>query len=232
LYLIKLIGEVVMSNVIEIPSYKENLKELIKQLAGMIPEDKFPIFNNDAKLLAEKYTSPLKLNTGDKANSFTLHNAKGKTVSLGAMLQQGSVVLTFYRGTWCPYCNLQLKNYQQILPQIKEAGANLIAVSPMTPDNSLGMIDTNELEFEVLSDVGNTVARQFTTVFKSNDAPLQAMTEMGYDFFSFYDDESGELPVPATFVIAQDGTIKFASSEGGDYRERVEPQAILDALVI
>jgi peroxiredoxin len=67
-------------------------------------------------------------------------------------------------------------------------------------------------------------------VFKNNDAPVQAMSELGYDFFSFYDDTSGELPVPATFVIAQDGNIVFASSGGGDYRERVEPRAILDAL--
>lgn len=219
-----------MTKVIEVPSYKENLQQLITQLAGMIPEDKFPIFNHDAKQLAEKYTSPLIAKQGEQAARFSLPNAHGKTVSLESMLQQGAVVLTFYRGIWCPYCNLQLKNYQQILPQIKEAGANLIAVSPMTADNTLGMKETNELEFEVLSDVGNSVARQFTTVFKNDDAPIQAMSDMGYDFHSFYSDKSGELPVPATFVIAQDGTIVFARSEGGDYRERVEPQAILDAL--
>ena len=219
-----------MANVIEVPSYKANQKELIKQLSGMIPADKFEIFNKDAKRLAETYVSPLKLNKGDKAAHFSLPNATGKTVSLDTMLQQGPVVLSFYRGAWCPYCNLQLQNYQQILTQIKEAGANLIAVSPMTPDNSLGIKETNKLEFEVLSDVGNKVARLYTTVFKNNDAPIQAMSEMGYDFNDFYSDDSGELPVPATFVIAQDGTIVFAGSEGGDYRERVEPQAVLDAL--
>jgi peroxiredoxin len=141
------------------------------------------------------------------------------------------VVLTFYRGIWCPYCNLELKTYQQILPQLKAAGANLVAVSPMTPDHSLQLKDTNALQFEVLSDVGNHVARQFTTVFKNLDSSIKAMAELGYDFNGFYGDESGEILVPATFVISQDGTIKFAGTAGGDYRERVEPRKILEVLM-
>ena len=212
------------------PSYKEGLKGLIEQLGGMLPEDKLAIFNHDATQLAQTYTSPLKLKKGDKAPSFSLPNAAGKTIGLNDLLQQGAVVLTFYRGTWCPYCNLQLSMYQKILPQIKQAGASLIAVSPMTPDNSLQMIDTNKLQFEVLSDVGNKVSGQFTTVIKNPETSIQAMADLGYDFHSFYDDKSAELPVPATFVIGKDGTLLFASSEGGDYRERIEPQEILDVL--
>ncbi len=213
-----------------VPNYKNDVSELITQLTDMIPADKFEIFNRDATQLAVDYQSPLKVSIGDTAPQFSLPNAKGETVDLTALLQQGPVVLTFYRGVWCPYCNLQLKNYQQILPQLKSVGANLIAVSPMTPDNSLSMQQTNELEYEVLSDIGNDVARQFTTVFKSNAAPIQAMSEMGYDFSSFYDDDSNEIPVPATFVIAQDGSIVFADSAGGDYRGRTEAQVILDVL--
>ena len=213
-----------------IPSYKENLQGLLQQLGQMLPEDKLAIFNNDAKQLGEKYVSALKLKTGDNIPLFSLPNAAGKTINIKDVLQSGAVVLTFYRGTWCPYCNLQLKNYQQILPEIKQAGAQLVAISPMTPDNSLQMKDSNELQFEVLSDVGNKVARQFTTVFTNPRSSIQAMADLGYDFHSFYGDDSAELPVPATFVIARDGTILFAESEGGDYRKRVEPRAILDAL--
>jgi peroxiredoxin len=190
------------------------------------------VFNNDALRLAEKYPSPLKLHKGDKAPLFSLPNATGKIISIENLLQQGPVVLTFYRGVWCPYCNLQLKNYQLILPQIKEAGASLVAISPMTPDQSLSMQEANALQFEVLSDVGNHVARQYTTVFKYSDASIQAMTDLGYDFFSFYEDDSAELPIPATFVIAKDKTILFAGSGGGDYRLRVEPKDILDAMEI
>lgn len=194
-----------MNSETKIPSYKENLKDLISQLKDMLPTDKFAVFNNDADSLALEYSSELPVKIGDQAHRFALPNAMGNTITLDGLLQNGPVVLSFYRGIWCPYCNLQLKNYQQVLPQIKQLGANLVAVSPMTPDNSLGMKETNALEFEVLSDVGNQVAEQFTTVFKNSDAPIQTMSELGYDFFSFYDDDSATLPVPATFVINSDG---------------------------
>lgn len=219
-----------MTDTKTVPSYKENLQGLIQQLGQMLPKDKLAMFNHDATQLGKTYTSPLKKKTGDKAPIFSLPNAVGKTINLKDLLQQGSVVLTFYRGTWCPYCSLQLKNYQQILPLIKRAGASLVAISPMTPDNSLQMQDTNELQFEVLSDVGNKVARQFTTVFKNPETSIQGMADLGYNFHGFYGDQSAELPVPATFVLARDGTIVFAESAGGDYRDRVEPLAILNAL--
>ncbi|VAX01890.1 AhpC/Tsa family protein GSU0066 [hydrothermal vent metagenome] len=213
-----------------VPSYKNDVEQLVTQLTDMIPADKFAIFNKDAQQLATDHSSPLKLQQGDTAPEFSLPNASGKSISLSNLLQQGPVVVTFYRGVWCPYCNLQLKNYQQILPQLKAVGASLLAISPMTPDHSLSAQQTNELEFEVLSDIGNKVAVLFTTIFKNNAGPVQAMAEMGYDFNSFYSDETGEIPVPATFVIAQDATILLAHSAGGDYRKRTEAQAIIDVL--
>ncbi|MBL1275352.1 MAG: AhpC/TSA family protein [Ectothiorhodospiraceae bacterium] len=213
-----------------VPSYNENLQTLVTQLNEMMPADKMAIFTNDALQLATTHTSPLKITAGDTAPTFSLPDQHKNTVNLSALLQQGPVVLTFYRGVWCPYCNLQLKNYQEILPQIHAAGASLVAISPMTPDNSLSTKEQNELQFSVLSDTGNHVARQYTTVFKNSQAAVNAMSDLGYDFHSFYDDESGEIPVAATFVIDTDGTLLMATSAGGDYRERVEPQDILDAL--
>ena len=219
-----------MSVTTTMPVYKESLQELVQQLSTMLPGDKLAIFNTDAQNLAAKYTTPLKLCAGDQAPLFSLPNATGNLISLNDLLRHGPVILTFYRGVWCPYCNLELRTYQQILPQIKQAGANLVAVSPMTPDNSLQLKDTNALEFEVLSDVGNKVARQFTTVFKNPDTSINAMAELGYDFNGFYGDTSAEIPVPATFVISKNGIIKFAGTAGGDYRERVEPSKILELL--
>ena len=219
-----------MSNLENIPSHSESLPNVVDQVKGMIGEEKLEIFNNDAQQLAEMHTMPLTIKVGDVAPDFSLPNASGDIIKLANVLNQGAVVLTFYRGTWCPYCNLHLSLLQTILPEIIKLNANLVAISPMTPDNSKGMVDSNKLEFNVLSDVDNDVARQYTTVFKNSDTPIKAMADLGYDFFSFYDNPSAELPVAATFVISQKGVVVFAESEGGDYRKRTEPKAILAAL--
>jgi len=213
-----------------IPSYQEGLKGLVNQLGEMLPADALDVFNTDAKQLAATHTDVLKLKVGDQAPHFSLSNAVGNTVSLADLLAKGKVVLTFYRGTWCPYCNLQLNQYQQVLDEIKAAGANLVAISPQNPDSSLSIQEQNNLKFEVLSDIGNIVARQFTAVFRNGDTPVDKMAELGYDYDHFYSDDSRELPVPAVFIIDQDRTVLFAKFESGDYRQRVEPAEILKAL--
>lgn len=212
------------------PNYAKKRDTLVDQLNEMMPEDIMQTFNDDADQLAKNHTDTLKITVGDKAPNFRLPNATGQMVMLSELLTDGPVVLTFYRGAWCPYCNLSLKIYQQVLPKIKEIGAQLVAISPQTPDSSLAMKEKNELEFEVLSDADNRVAQQFTTIFKNGDKPVGAMKALDIDFHSFYSADSGEIPVPATFIINQDGTVRFAKSEGGDYRKRVESADVLAAL--
>jgi len=219
-----------MSKKTQIPSYAEGLKELRANLSNMLPAEALQVFDKDANALQEKHTSILKLNKGDKAPDFSLSNATGGTIKLSDLLNNGKVVLTFYRGTWCPYCNLQLNQYQQALANIKDAGAQLVAISPQTPDESLNIKEKNELQFEVLSDNGNIIARQYTTVFKNGDEPINTMTALGFDFDAHYSDDSREIPVPAVFIIEQNGTISFASTAGGDYRNRVEASDIINAL--
>jgi peroxiredoxin len=212
------------------PSYKEGLTELRGQLKEMIPSKILETFDNDAEQLAENHSGILKLNNGDKVPDFSLLNAVGEKITLSEVLQKGNVVLAFYRGSWCPYCNLQLNHYQQILNKIKEKGASLIAISPQNPDASLGIKEKNNLKFEVLSDIGNIVSRKFTTIFKNDNLPIEAMKNLGLDFDSFYGDDSREIPIPAVFVINQKGIIVFSKTEGGNYRNRVEQSDILDAL--
>ena len=217
-------------NTTEIPSYQEGLKELRGNLSNMLPEEALNVFNKDAEALQEEHTDILKLNVGDKAPNFSLPNAVNKTVDLYDVLKTNKVVLTFYRGTWCPYCNLVLNQYQQVLSEMKAAGATLIAISPQNPDSSLDIKEKNALQFEVLSDKGNAVTRQFTTVHKNPEKSLEKMTELGYNYDSFNAEEDSELPVPATFIIEQDGTVSFAKSEGADYRNRVEASEIIASL--
>ncbi len=212
------------------PLYKEGLKTLRSQLKEILPSKALEAFDDDAHQLEKKYAPILKMSKGDTVPDFTLINAIGEFVNLFDLLQKGSVVLVFYRGNWCPYCNLQLNQYQQILEDIKMKGAFLIAISPQTPNASLSIKEKNELEYEVLSDNGNIVAHQFTTIFKNGDKPIQAMTDLGYDFDSFYGDDSREIPIPAVFIINQDRKVIFAKAEGGDYRNRVEPSEILKNL--
>ena len=215
---------------LKIPSYQEALTELRTNLGNMLPPDALHVFDSDAEQLQKDYPTVLKLHKGDRAPNFTLSNAVNESITLYDVLKERRVVLTFYRGTWCPYCNLMLAQYQQVLDDIHEAGATLIAISPQTPDESLNIKEKNELQFEVLSDNGNIVAEQYTTIFKYGEKPLATMTKLGYDYDSFYADDSRELPIPATFVIEQDGIISFARSMGGDYRNRTETAEILAAL--
>ena len=214
----------------ETNSYQENLKELRTNLGTMLPKDALNVFDQDAKNLQSNHNSILKLQVGDKAPDFALSNATDKTIKLSELLKKGKVVLTFYRGSWCPYCNLQLSHYQKTLNEIHDLGAELVAISPQTPDESLNIKEKNELDFEVLSDNGNIVARKYTTVFKNADAPVNTMTELGFDFDAHYSDDSRELPIPAVFVVNKDATILFAKSLGGDYRNRVEASEIINAL--
>ncbi len=219
-----------MSTQVKTPSYSKELQELRNNLETVLPEESLNVFDTDAATLQRAHQTILRIQPGDKAPGFTLGNAIGTPVTLSELLSRSKVVIAFYRGSWCPYCNLQLGLYQKGLEDINSLGATLVAISPQTPDESLTLKEKNALGFEVLSDPGNTVAKKYTSVFKNGTAPLAAMEALGIDFDTYYSDDSKEIPVPAVFIIDRDGTVLFAKSEGGDYRNRVELTEILEAL--
>jgi peroxiredoxin len=165
----------------------------------------------------------------DLVPEFSLPGASGETVSLLETLAGGPVVLTFYRGAWCPYCNIQLAAYERALPAIAEAGGCLIAISPQKPDGTLSMTEKNNLTFDVLSDAGNAVARQFGLVYKLPDDLKAAYSSFGVDLAAVNGDDSWELPIPATFVIGSNGRVQLVHAET-DYRKRLAPEAIIEAL--
>ena len=179
---------------------------------------------------ARKFRIPeLGLSVGASAPNFSLPEATGATVELNRLMANGPVVLTFYRGGWCPYCNIQLRAYQGILNELKKLGASLVAVSPETPGNSLDTRQREELEFHVLSDNGNVVAKQFGLVF-----PVSTEVRLLFEGWDIHLEnhngiEGGEIPVPATYIIDEAATIIFGKPDV-DYRTRVEPKEILRAL--
>lgn len=166
-------------------------------------------------------------NKGDKAPNFSLPNALGESITLYDELKKGPVILTWYRGSWCPYCNIQLHDYQQSLETIQTAGAQLMAISPELPDSALSWQEKNELEFVVLSDVGNDVAREYGIVYKIADA-ISANYKSGgrIDLNKFNGDESLELPLAVTYVIGMDATIEYAFIDA-DYRKRAETSEVV-----
>ncbi|MEH0152792.1 peroxiredoxin-like family protein [Limibacter armeniacum] len=163
-------------------------------------------------------------NVGDVAPSFALKNALGKDVSLQELLQKGPVVLVWYRGGWCPYCNINLHYLQEELPNIKAQGANLVALTPELPDQSISTSEKNHLEFEVLSDIGNKVAKDYGVVFKLTDDVAKIYNEK-FDLNSHNGDSSNELPLAATYIINTNGEIVYAFLDS-DYRNRAEPKEI------
>lgn len=167
---------------------------------------------------------------GDRAPGFTLPDAHGATVALDALLAEGPVVLAFYRGGWCPYCNIQLRAYERALPDMRAAGASLVAISPQLPDGSLSTAEANALTYPVLSDVGNVVARAYGLVFTVPDAVRRFyLRDKDVDLAAINGDDAWELPVPGCFVIGADGSVRLADADP-DYTRRLEPAAILEAL--
>ncbi|KAB1066493.1 AhpC/TSA family protein [Tamlana haliotis] len=161
---------------------------------------------------------------GDQAPNFTLKNALDEPVSLNDYLKEGKVVLTWYRGGWCPYCNLTLHELQEELPNFKANGATLLALTPELPDESMSTSEKNDLEFEVLSDLGNKIAKEYGIVFKLTDEVAEAYNA-AFDMNNHNGDTSNELPLAATYIINQNGEIEYAFLDA-DYRNRAEPSEL------
>ncbi len=207
----------------------QQLAEFREQFARTAPPGRAALYEAKIEELRGSFAADSVLAAGQAAPDFTLPDAHGVPVTLSALLARGPAVVTFYRGGWCPYCNLQLKAYEAVLPEIARLGGRLVAISPQRPDGSLSTAEANALTFDVLSDVGNAVARQFGLVFSVAEEVREAMRSNGKDLADVNGDGSWDLPVSATFVIAPDRRIHLAHVDV-DYRRRLGPDALLAAL--
>lgn len=169
------------------------------------------------------------LKAGDRAPAFTLRDPDGKPVASADLLAQGPLVISFYRGVWCPYCNLELQALQETLPRFQALGASLVAISPQTAANSRKSQRQNKLDFPILSDVRNDVAAAFGLRFALPDYLVALYKTLKNDLPAFNDDPAWTLPMPARYVIGQDGLIAYAEVNP-DYTLRPEPDSLLPVL--
>ncbi|WP_375473217.1 peroxiredoxin-like family protein [uncultured Nostoc sp.] len=169
------------------------------------------------------------LKVGDIIPNFILPNAFNQLVELQKLLFNGPVVISFFRGYWCPFCNLELAGLQQALPAIKTLGASIIAISPQNNRHTISTVEKHELTYEVLSDRSNMIARQFGIVFQIPEYLRHILEEKGHVLPRYNGDESFELPIPATFVVDRDGKIVYAFVDA-DYTKRLDPIEIVSIL--
>jgi peroxiredoxin len=167
---------------------------------------------------------------GEHIDDFILGDARGEPVRLQQLLEAGPVVVAFYRGGWCPYCNIGLRGLQRVLAEIKALGASMIAISPQLPDNSLSTQEKNSLSFPVLSDIGNVIARRFGIAFRLPDELLETYEGFNHGLEKKYGKEGAlELPMPASFVLDKKGAVRLAFVDE-DYTKRLDPEVILATL--
>lgn len=192
-------------------------------------EGAMQVMANATKKLKASGIEKSGLQVGDKIEDFSLPNAVGQMLNLYDLLTKGPVVLTFYRGGWCPVCNMQLKDLEQNLPEFESYGAELVAVSPELPDNSMTTKEKNQLSFEVLFDNHNELARRLGLVFALDESLRTIYKDYGIDIPKQNGDYSYEMPIPATFVINNDKEVVYMFKDA-DYQKRANNEDIIMAL--
>jgi len=203
--------------------------ELKKGMAAQLSADTLQTMQQATAALAESGIARQSLKTGDVAPEFSLPDIHGTEVRLADMLAKGPVVLSFYRGGWCPFCNLELRALQKALPEINALGASVLAISPELPEKGAATQASDGLSFPVLSDRGNKVARAYGLVFVLPEQLRPIYKSFDIDLPAYNGDESFELPLPATYIVRPDGTVAHGFVDA-DYTQRMEPAEIIKIL--
>ena len=188
------------------------------------------VFADEQTRLAREPAPEVPLGPGAPVPDGQLLDVHGQPVTLHAALAGGPAVLMFYRGGWCPYCNIVLATYQaQLLPELRRRGFGLIAVSPQKPDESLTLQEKKELTFTVLSDPGNVLAARFGIVMTPSPDVIEAQLKLGLDLTQGNADGTTAIPMPTTVVIDADRVVRWVDVHP-DYSTRSEVSDILAAI--
>jgi len=198
--------------------------------AEHLPPEVLAVFDRSIRDLLDQGIPTDTIKAGDVLDPFTLDDATGTPVGLDQIVAGGPAVIVFYRGGWCPYCNLALRTYQQeLLPQLDAFGARLVAISPQSPDESLSTVEKIALEFTVLSDPGGRLADRIGIAFEQAGEVLAAQRKLGLDLAAVNAEGAVRLPRPTVLIVDQDRTVRFVDVQP-DYTARTEVADIIAAL--
>ncbi|HSJ83212.1 MAG TPA: redoxin domain-containing protein [Acidimicrobiia bacterium] len=206
-------------------SLAEELAQRASQGWADLPPERRAMYERAAEALEASGIEERVLREGDTAPDFELPDAMGRPVRLADLREKGPVIVSFYRGQWCPFCNLELRGLQRALGEVESAGATLVAISPNTPDVTMSTVEKLELEFPVLSDYDNLVAKQFNLVYEMIPENIEMYLDHGRDIGTLNGTGKWELPIPATYVIDRKGMIRYAFVDL-NHRRRAEPSEV------
>lgn len=211
-------------------SYNVSLSEKLEARQSSFSEkadpQKVKDYNEGIKIVAQSGVLEKAKNVGDKAPDFSLPSAVETIVTLSELLQKGPVVLIWYRGEWCPYCNIYLQDIQDHAEQFKQSGASIVAISPEVVDRAMDIHDRLALGYHVLSDEKSLIAQEYGIVYELPEK-IAGYLQDAFDIKSANNDERNLLPLSASYIIQQDGTIVYAYLNA-DYRQRAETSTLLE----
>lgn len=212
-------------------THLQTLSDRLEEQASKAPPEVLERIKAAQAGIAESGLTP-GLDVGEKAPDFSLPDATGRTVSLYERLRDGPVVLSFYRGEWCPYCNIELRALQEALPDIREQHGSLVAISPQSPGDADTVIKKQNLEFDVLSDADQDVIKQYRVQYRVPDAVQEiSLNILKNDVSQRNADGTWNLPIPATFVIDTDAIVRARHVSTNYMTSRMEPSEIVKILM-
>lgn len=210
-------------------SLAERLEKITRDTVALVPAERLqPPLREIERLQAEELAGRA-LHIGDRAPDFELPDHSGKSLRSGDLLVRGPLVVSFFRGRWDPYCMTELAAWKAAWPQLQEAGASLVAISPQTPKHANLVFQQHVTPFPILSDAGNAVARRFGIVYRVSDEMRAHFQSILINLKPYNGDDSWELPLPATFAIVPEGVIVYAHADE-DPRRRAEPADVISVL--
>lgn len=209
---------------------QESLDKIKVRIESSLPKDAVSIMHQATKELENSGIGSAILKTGDKAPEFNLKNQDGELISSVDLLKKGPLVITFYRGGWCPYCNTDLAYLKRYNSQVNELNGTMVSISPQVPHHNKQIFDKQRLNFDLLSDPENNVANAFGLRWEMVD-PLRSLynNQLNIRLPDYNGDDSWTLPIPSRFIIGKDGFIKYAEFSV-DYTKRPNPEVLIEVL--